>query len=283
MRRSLVLALGFAIAAVACAQATRAATGLAAVQQTGDEFRWSGQIARGKSVEVKGVNGDVDAVLASGNQVEVVARKRARRDDPASVTIAVVEHDGNVTICAVYPTPSRPSRRGRVGRDDGPNECRPGEEGRMNVRDNDVQVDFTVRVPAEVRFVGRTVNGGIDATSLRSDVEAYTVNGRINVATTGAASAETVNGAIDASLGAAKWDQPLDFRTVNGGITVTLPSGAAAELRAETMNGDITSDFPITIQSSRRRGKRISGTIGSGGRELHMVTVNGGIRLRSSR
>ena len=46
-------------------------------------FGWSGQIARGKSVEIKGVNGDVEAVLASGNQVEVVARKHARRGNPA--------------------------------------------------------------------------------------------------------------------------------------------------------------------------------------------------------
>ncbi|OFW29536.1 MAG: hypothetical protein A3H97_01255 [Acidobacteria bacterium RIFCSPLOWO2_02_FULL_65_29] len=252
--------------------------------QTADDFRWSGPIALGKSIEIKGVNGDVEAVLASGSQVEVVARKRARRSDAADVRVEVLEHDGHVTICAVYPTPARYSSRNRPGRrDQGPNECRPGDEGRMNTDNNDVQVDFTVRVPAGVRFVGRTVNGRVDATSLQSDVDVYTVNGRIMVSTSGTASAETVNGSIDAAIGDAKWARPLDFHTVNGSITLDLPKNAAAELRAEVMNGDITSDLPLTIQSSRNRGRRITGSIGSGGQMLYLSTTNGSIRLRAAR
>jgi len=33
----------------------------------------------------------------------------------------------------------------------------------MNVQNNDVTVRFTVHVPAGVQFVGKTVNGEIDA------------------------------------------------------------------------------------------------------------------------
>jgi len=252
--------------------------------QTADDFRWSGQIGRGKSIEIKGVNGDVEAVLASGSQVEVIAHKHARRSNPADVRMEVLEHDGNVTICAVYPSPTRYSSRYRSGRrDQGPNECRPGDEGHMNTDNNDVQVDFTVRVPADVRFIGRTINGRVDATSLRSDIDAYTVNGRIMVSTSGTASAETVNGSIDAVIGDASWDAPLDFHTVNGSITLDLPKNAAAELRAEVMNGDITSDLPLTIQSTRNRGRRITGSIGSGGKMLYVSTTNGSIRLRAAR
>ena len=83
MQRTLKLAIVFAIGGVACAAAARnATTTLGAVSQQGDDFRWSGQIARGKRIEIKGVNGDVRAELASGNQVEVVARKHARRSNP---------------------------------------------------------------------------------------------------------------------------------------------------------------------------------------------------------
>ena len=258
--------------------------GAPAGAQDGDDFRWSGQIARGKSIEIKGVNGDVEAVLASGNQVEVVARKHARRSNPADVRLEVVEHDGHVTICAVYPSPTRYSSRSRSDRrNPGPNECRPGDEGRMNTDNNDVQVDFTVRVPADVRFVGRTVNGRVDATSLRSDVDVSTVNGRVMVSTSGVASAETVNGSIEAVIGQSKWNGPLDFHTVNGSITLDLPKDAGAELRAEVMNGDITSDLPLTIQSSRSRGRRVTGTIGAGGKMLYLSTTNGSIRLRAAR
>jgi Toastrack DUF4097 len=250
--------------------------------QTDTDFSWNGNISRGKSVEIKGVSGDIEAVLATGSRVEVVARKHARRSNVADVRVEVVEHDGNVTLCAVYPTPTR-NYSSRSRRDSGPNECRPGEEGRMNTDNNDVQVDFTVRVPQGVRFVGRTVNGRVDATSLKSDVEVYTVNGRIVLSTSGLASAETVNGSIDASIGNVKGSEPLDFHTVNGSITIDLPKDSAVDLRAEVMNGDITSDLPITIQSSRSRGRRVSGTIGSGGRTLYISTTNGSIRLRAAR
>ena len=281
MRRNSVLTLSLVVCLVAANRQMPGALAQAG-QQPVDEFRWSGQIAPGKEIEIKGINGNVDAVLAPGSNVEVLARKHARRSDPASVTFMVVEHDRGVTICAVYPTPDRSSWR-RSGSDDGPNECRPGGEGRMNTQNNDVQVDFSVRVPRDVRFVGNSVNGSIVATSLSSDVEAYTVNGRVQVSTSGAASAETVNGSIDATLGSPKWEGALDFRTVNGAINLTLPAAVATELRAETMNGDIRSDFPISIQSTRQRGKRITGTIGSGGRELHISSLNGTIRLQSSR
>lgn len=250
--------------------------------QTDTDFRWSGTIGRGKSVEIKGVNGDVEAVLANGSQVEVIARKHARRSNVADVSVQVIEHDGSVTLCAVYPTPSR-TYSSRSRRESGPNECRPGDEGRMNTDNNDTQVDFTVRVPQGVRFIGRTVNGRVDATLLKSDVEVYTVNGRIMLSTTGIASAETVNGSIDATIGEMKGTEPLDFHTVNGSITLDLPKNTAAELRAEVMNGDITSDLPLTIQSSRNRGRRISGSIGSGGRTLYVSTTNGSIRLRTTR
>jgi len=256
-----------------------------ALAQTDTDFTWNGNISRGKAVEVKGVNGDVEAVLAPGSRVEVVAKKHARRSNVADVRVEVVEHDGNVTLCAVYPTPSRSySYSSRSRRDPGgPNECRPGEEGRMNTDNNDVQVDFTVRVPQGVRFIGRTVNGRVDATSLKSDVELYTVNGRIVLSTSGVASAETVNGSIDASMGEMKGTEPLDFHTVNGSITLDLPKNSAAEVRAEVMNGDITSDLPLTIQSSRNRGRRITGSIGSGGRMLYVSTTNGSIHLRAAR
>src|SRR5438874_11162490 len=67
------------------------------------EFHWKGKIAQGKSIEIKGVNGDVRAVAGPGaGDVEVTAVKHARRSDPNEVKIEVVPHEDAVTICAVY-------------------------------------------------------------------------------------------------------------------------------------------------------------------------------------
>lgn len=234
-----------------------------------NEFRWSGRVESGRGIEVKGVNGNVRAEGYAGNEVVVVATKRARRSDPDDVKIQIVEHAGGVTICAVYPS-SDPSR---------PNVCEPGTGGRMNANNNDTEVNFTVRVPAGVRFAGRTVNGEVEAESIGSDVEAYTVNGSIDASASGYVQARTVNGSIRASMGNSNWTSPLEIETVNGGITLDLPAGLNTEFRAETLNGDISTDFPVTgiTRASRRR---MSGTIGAGGRELLLRTINGDIRLQ---
>jgi hypothetical protein len=231
------------------------------------EFHWKGKIPAGQTIEIKGVNGDVTAMAGTG-EVEVSAVKSAQRSDPDEVKIAVVPHGAGVTICAVYPNSERKA-----------NSCEPADRGHMSSRDNDVRVDFTVRVPAGVRFVARTVNGSIEAADLASDVEANTVNGHIRVATSGYAEAETVNGSIVASLGRATWSEPLQFHTVNGGITVDLPANVSADVRASTVNGQIVSDFPLTVTGRLGR-RRLNGTIGGGGRRLELTTVNGSIRLR---
>jgi hypothetical protein len=238
---------------------------LAAASQ--EDFHWSGKVAAGAAVEIKGVNGGIVATGAPGGNVEVTATKKGRKSDPAQVKIDVVEHAGGVTICAVYPS------------DGAPNECQPGQGGRMKVRDNDVNVEFKVKVPAGVRFVGRTVNGGIQASGIAADAEAHTVNGGVELDAAGTAQAETVNGGITAHLGRADWTGALKLKTVNGGIDVVMPEGLSADVKASTVNGDIQTDFPLTVTGRISR-RKIEGTIGSGGRLLEMETVNGGIELR---
>ncbi len=257
------------IARTSCICVSLAALASFAWAAEGDVFRWRSHLARGRVIEIKGVNGDVRAGAASGDQVEVIATKHARRSDPQEVEIRVVEHDEGATICAVYPS-DNPRR---------PNECKPGSEGRMNVHDNDVKVDFEIRVPSGVRFVGRTVNGSVEAASLGSDAEAYTVNGKIRISTAGFAQARTVNGSIFASLGNAGWTKPLSFHTVNGGITLELPANISTDVSAKTVNGRISTDFPLTVRG-KFIGRSIDGAIGSGGRELNLRTVNGSIELR---
>jgi hypothetical protein len=234
-----------------------------------DPWSWSRALAAGKTIEVKGVNGTIDARLAAGSEVRVTARKEARRSDVESVRLEVVEHAAGVTICAVYPAPSGEQA----------NECRPGEGGRNSVRDNDVKVAFAVEVPRGVAFIGRTVNGGISAEALQSDVDAHAVNGAINVATAGVTRARTVNGSVDVQVGRADWRDPLEIETVNGRINFAVAGELNARVTASTVNGDIETDFPLTVQG-RFGPKRLTGTIGSGGRELSLKTVNGDIAIR---
>jgi DUF4097 and DUF4098 domain-containing protein YvlB len=110
-------------------------------------------------------------------------------------------------------------------------------------------------------------------------MRASTVNGSVRVTTTGLAEASTVNGSVYAQMGRANWDDDLEFSTVNGGITLILPGKLDTEVRASSVNGDIESDWPLTI-TGRFNNRRLRGTIGAGGRSLSLSTVNGEIRLK---
>lgn len=248
-----------------------AAAALVAAPAYAQDFAWNGRIAPGQTVEIKGVNGSIRAVRAEGDAVMVDAVKHARRSNPDEVEIVVVEHARGVTICAVYPTPAGAR----------PNECAPGDGGRLSSRENDVRVDFTVRVPDDIHLVARTVNGQVDARGLGGDVVARTVNGDVRIETAGTAEAQTVNGSIEAALGRADWSGRIGFKTVNGSITLELPVDLHTELRAQTVNGGIETDFPLQIQGRLIR-TRVNGRIGEGGRELSLETVNGSIRLRKA-
>ena len=58
-----------------------------------------------------------------------------------------------------------------------------------------------------------------------------------------------------------------------------LPAGLSTEVKARTVNGDISTEFPLTVVGRFSR-KQLDGSIGGGGRTLELHTVNGGIALR---
>lgn len=235
------------------------------------DFTYHKDLAPGQTVEIRGVNGRIDAEPATGNTLEVTAVKREHNHGDASdVQIQTVEWNGGVTICAVYPTPRRANRD---------NKCGEGDDYQMNTNNNDVEVRFHVKVPRGVKLDAGTVNGDIRAAALTGDADLHTVNGGIDVTAAGIVEAETVNGSIDAKIGRADWTGELKFTTVNGSLTLTAPEGLSTEVEASTVNGSVDSDFPITMRGRMER-RHLRGTIGSGGRSLELTTVNGGIELR---
>ena len=229
-------------------------------------FEWHGQLPEGHSVEIKGVHGPIVAGLTEGDEVVVRALRRARWSDPELVTIEVVEHEGGVTVCAIYP--------------DTDSECLPGAKSRLRARKNDTKVEFDVLVPRGLNFEGRTVNGSVKARNLEGDVEARTTNGSVNIATTGHAMARTTNGSIQVSIGSADWDGEASFETTNGSVKLAVPKGINADLSVRTTNGSIKSNIPMSVAESGRR--RLEATLGEGGRELRIKTTNGSVQVNTA-
>jgi DUF4097 and DUF4098 domain-containing protein YvlB len=141
------------------------------------------------------------------------------------------------------------------------------------------RVDFTVRLPQGVNFHGRTVNGGIEAKALAGNVEAFTVNGGVNVSTSGTVKAHAVNGSIEADLLNPSWSKGPELSTVNGGITVRVPTGATGAVKAETRNGKVVSKLATFAGTTTEQS--VEGELGRGGGDpLTIRAINGTIELQ---
>lgn len=240
-------------------------------QQSDKSFSWSGVIPSGRRIIIKDINGGIEVQRSSSNRVEVTAEKRWRRGDPAYVRIEPKKLGDEMLICALWGEDSRCDEDG----------IHTDRKNRSNER-NDVSVHFVVRVPEGVRVDVATVNGGLEVSGVTTDVRASTVNGSINARSAGGpVRAKTVNGSINISMGSMGNADDLDYETVNGGITIELPSSFGAQLELTTVNGRVSTDFPITVSGSLSP-RRLRGTVGDGRTRLHASTVNGGITLRKN-
>jgi hypothetical protein len=239
---------------------------------TESDFHWQAKLAPGQTLELVGRNGEINARGASGESAEVNATKKGHGDDEKEAFIEVVEYSDGVTICAVYAKEAKPGRCHRGGVD--------SESGSF-WHNSRAKIEFSVNVPRGVVLKAETTNGSIHGHDLSSVVEANTTNGSIEVSTSEWASGHTTNGHVDITMGKADWKGALELASTNGGISVSLPGSATFKLNAETTNGGIHTDFPVTVMGSFGS-KSISGTVGAGGRDLKLATTNGGIDLRKS-
>ena len=223
----------------------------------GYHWNWNGDIAAGEAVEIRGITGDIHATSSASGRVEV----SASIEDGSAVEMRVIDTGAGVAVCAV-----------RKGTD----ECATVPGGAPGGR-----IDYHVRVPSGVSLVARTVNGGIHADALTSDVDASTVNGRVSISTTGTAQASTVNGSIVAKLMKPFWKKAPQFSAVNGGISVVIPPNVRTGIRAETRNGTIVKD--LSAFRGAASDQKLTGTVGGGSgsaNPLVIRTINGPIELK---
>ena len=72
--------------------------------------------------------------------------------------------------------------------------------------------------------------------------------------------------------------EPLHYATVSGSITVEIRGQLDADVEMTTVNGSLSSDYPMTLDG-RINPRHLRATIGKGGRQLRFTTVNGSVRL----
>jgi DUF4097 and DUF4098 domain-containing protein YvlB len=64
----------------------------------------------------------------------------------------------------------------------------------------------------------------------------------------------------------------------NGSVKLTLPEHAAFSAQANTSNGDVYTDFPLSTSGSEGH-KSLSGSVGTGGPQIRITTTNGDLSI----
>ena len=70
----------------------------------------------------------------------------------------------------------------------------------------------------------------------------------------------------------------VDAKNGKGGIVVTLPPNASATVDGRTRNGDIFTEFALSISGDEN--KTVSGKIGSGTSKIVLNADNGDLRIK---
>jgi hypothetical protein len=216
--------------------------------------------------ELINVNGKITAEPTDGNEVIVEGKRtaKARSDEAAKEMLAKLEIREEVGESTVR-VESRPPRLS-------------GFSGH--------EIEWTIKVPKGVIVDLRTVNGGVRLNNLANEIHAKTTNGGVkgeNIVP-GIIEASAVNGGIEFALSSPlDSTDSVDMETVNGGVTLELPSESKATIAARCVNGgvkvedlDIARDEQANDFDKRRR---LNGTMNGGGASVKMNTTNGGVRL----
>jgi hypothetical protein len=241
-------------------------------RQTERDFTLSERVPPGQWIRVRNLNGELRVRSASGDRVEVVGTKRWRRGDPKDVRIETKRSsDGSILVCALWTENTTCTENSYESHSDG---------GWRRGRDNDVAVDFEVRVPAGVKVGVWSVNGTVSVDGATSEVRAATVNGSVDaVSSGGPVQASTVNGSVHAAMGRLDGDEDLDYRSVNGSVVAEFTGDVDANVELSTVNGRFQTDWPVTI-TGRIDPRHLHATLGKGGRRIRLSTVNGNVELR---
>jgi hypothetical protein len=162
-------------------------------------------------------------------------------------------------------------------------------------------IDLTVIVPRESSLrLQATNDGDITVSGVEGDIDVNNTNGAVTLTgVSGSVVAHALNDDLRVTFLRVNPAKPMSFSSLNGEIDVTFPSDLKANISIKSDNGEVYSDFDVTLATSasqpivqEARGKdgrykvkidkTVRGTIGGGGQEIRFTNYNGDIYIRKA-
>jgi len=252
------------LAALCCAIFT-----LSALAQ---DFRKTYEVGTGGSISIKNISGDVSVTGYEGETILVMGYKEGRDRDKVSV-----EDESTATSVSI---------RARY-----PEHCNCNASIRFEVKvprggqykfDNISSISGDVDVTSVAGVLdAKSISGNVRIKGITGPVNAHSVSGNVNVGeVNGTVTAKSTSGNVEVEILQLSGTQDMDFASVSGNVRVQLPANLDADVRMSTMSGGLKTDFPLTIEEPERGpGRRATGRVGGGARQLKMSSVSGNVAL----
>ncbi len=206
--------------------------------------KFNGTLSSGQTIHVENVSGDVIASPGPRFSAVVTLTAYAATSDGANDLLRKTqirsEHDDDGWSLETVLPENHDGRRGNR-RGLSCEQCR-------------VVARYEIVVPPGVTAELETVNGDVRVRDVEGDLDLGSVNGSIEArGTRRGLSLQTVNGHIDAVAAVLPEGADASLQSVNGNVSLTLPSDARFDFAASTMNGTIVSTFPLPPNPSTRK------------------------------
>ena len=233
-------------------------------QDQREEFHQTYPLSPTGRVSFENLNGGVQIKVWDRAEIQVDAVKKAyRRERLAEARIDINASQDNIRIKTEYPDWNQSFHK---------------DDRRW---DNPAIIDYTLTVPRKANLESiELVNGSIDIDGAEGSVRASSINGRLNArGLQGDTKLSTINGQLQATFSQLDESKPIFLDSVNGQVTLIIPSDSNVSVRASTVHGSITNDFGITVRHGEYVGHDLNGQIGTGGARIKLSNVNGAIRI----
>src|SRR2546423_2498148 len=236
-------------------------------QEAREEFHQTYPLAATGRVSLENINGAVHFKTWERNEIKVDAVKTAQtreRLSEAQIKIDSFSPD-SINIQTEYPRWTDDFNGKRDRRHEEP-----------------ASVEYTLTIPRSARLESvELINGALDIDGVAGEVKASAINGRVTARSlTGEAKLSTINGSLEATFDRLDAGQSIVLNSVNGQIVLTIPSDTNAQIKANTVHGNISNDFGLPVRRGEYVGHDLAGTLGSGGTRIKLGNVNGQIKIQ---
>ncbi len=218
------------------------------------------KVKEGATVELREPNGRIRVEAGDGGEVTINATKVAKgpSEEAAKAALAdmVIKDVATADRVEIDSTSSSSGINFRLSK----------------------HVDYDVKMPRTGQLTIKSTNGEIKVIAIAGLVKIEATNGDIEL--TGmekGVDVDAVNGRVQVEM-ASVGDGGVRCKTTNGEIILTVPASAKATIAARVTNGEVRTEN-LTVQSTESSHRRLDGTIGGGGPEIRLDTMNGEIRI----